>query len=101
MVLQRNNDYIDKTPVSLIHKQFPYKYYLKILGNNSLGDYIAVISDSEIKENELQHIELTLEDSLMPRKIIDNTFYIGYKTKLINIVDIMDKSMYIFNVRER
>lgn len=96
MVIHRNKKFNNKIPVHMIHRQFPYKYYLKIIGNNSLGDVIAVVSNTELDTKLLNRINMTIDDALINKRFAFEDEHIGYKTELVSIMEVKNMSVYVF-----
>ena len=89
MIVCRHTEYKDKEIVSNIHRAFPYKYYLRILGNNAFNNYIAVVSNTELNTSKLSNIIIE-----------ENNKQKAYKTVSVSIIDIKDKEIDVFTVKQ-
>lgn len=89
MIVYRHPEYKDREIVSNVHRAFPYKYYLKILGNNTFNNYIAVVSNTELNSGKLSNIIIE-----------ENNKQKAYKTVSVSIMDIKDKKIDVFTVKQ-
>ena len=96
VVIQRNEKFNTRIPVHVVHRQFPYKYYLKIIGNNSLGDVIAVVSNTELDTKLLNRVNMTTDDALISKRFALEDEHIGYRTELLSIMEVKNMSVYVF-----
>lgn len=105
--IMRHSGFKDKVLPSTIHGKYPYKAYLEIRGNSNFGSHIIVISKDDISKCGLDEISIRVSgrattknktSEVVKPNTSNNGFYINYKVKELNILDIQDVAMYVFKV---
>lgn len=111
LIVRKDKNIQGKVLASRIHGKFPYKVYLQMIGNSVYGEYIAIISNQEIKtgNSKIDTVIIQLEDKMsadtqrlirtnaqgMRPNTVDNKAA-KYKVKEVNILDIGKTPLMVF-----
>lgn len=111
IIVRKDKAIQNKVPANKIHGKYPYKSYLQMIGNSLYGEYIAVISNTPIKNGseQIDRIIIQLEDkmSLTTKKSINSNMQgmrpntvdnktARYKVKEVNVLEVGQTPILVF-----
>ena len=105
--IEENNSFGNTVKAYSIHGKFPYKAYLEILGNSTVGQYIVVVSNKPITTagNKIENIVISRKHkssigaAVKLNTVSNGGYNLSYKVKEISILDVKDKQLRLFNLK--
>lgn len=103
----KDEKYENKVKPQSIHGLYPYKLYLKILGNSNIGEYIVVVSDKQLnKRGEVDEIIIKIKNEKKQRKrsennivqpnILSNGYGLRYRVKETSILEVGNTKIDVY-----
>lgn len=95
--LKRHPEYSSRVSLKVIHGKFPYKYYFEILGTNTIGKYIALVSKKSIDIAENDRVILEIDTVKLKGINTSNS----YNAIMVNPVHLKSEVIYVYEQTRR
>lgn len=107
--IEKDKKHTDKVIPMSIHGKYPYKMYLEILGNSSIGRYIVIVSEKEISKNDkVDSISIRISNNskykaranynstIVKPNTSSDGYMIRYRVKEINILEVGETPIFVY-----